>query len=81
MAVVVIMSRSVCVRLSVYLCVLSRQFLSKQPSLLCLIHFWGSSGAAQGQKETFNGKPLSMKDDLWWKTTFDGSQPSMEDGF
>ena len=50
-------------------------FLSKQPSLFCLIHF----GGAWGLKTTFDGRRLSMEDDLQWKTTFDGRRPSMEE--
>ena len=52
-AAVVIMSRSLCicvsVYVSVYVSVLSLQSLSKRPSSFCLIHFGGTSGVAQGQ--------------------------------
>ena len=30
--------------------------LSKRPSSFCLIHFGGTSGAARGQKTTFDGR-------------------------
>ena len=36
---------------------------SKQPSSFCLIHFGGTSGAAQGQKMTFDERRPSMEDD------------------
>ena len=41
----------------------------------------GTSGAARGQKTTFDGKRLSMEDTLQWKMTVDGRRPSMEDDF
>ena len=71
-----------------------KKCLSKRPSSYCLIHFGGSSGAAQGQlgvgrrslmeddlrwKMTFDGRRPSMEDDLRWKTTFDRRRPKMED--
>ena len=38
--------------------------LSKRPSSFCLIHFVGTSGAAGGQKRTFNRRRPLMEDDL-----------------
>ena len=64
--------------------------LSKRPSSFCLIHFVGTSGAARGQKRTFDGRHLwwkrtldgrrpLMEDDLWWKKTYDGRRLMMKD--
>ena len=55
----------------------SRLSLSKRPSSFCLIHFGGSSGAAQGQLG--GGRRPLMEDDFRWKKTFDGKRPLMED--
>ena len=73
------MSLSVCFVLFVLFVCLFRQkfFLSKRPSSYCLIHFRGSSGAAQGQLG--GGRRPLMEDDLRWKTTFEGRWPFMED--
>ena len=57
----------------------SRLYLSKRPSSFCLIHFWGSSGAAPGQNRTFEGRRPLKEDDLWRKTTFYGRRPLTED--
>ena len=53
--------------------------LSKRPSSFCLIHFVGTSGAAEGQKRTFDGRRPLMEDALWWKTNFDGRRHLTED--
>ena len=61
----------------VYVCLSFRMYvfpvffsLSKQPRSFCLNYFWGSSGAARGQKTIFEGlRP----------TTFDGRQTLTED--
>ena len=44
--------------------VCQKKLLSKRPSSFCLIHFVGTSGAARGQKRTFDGRRPLMEDAL-----------------